>query len=446
MRAVSSISPFPVRRPVVQWVDYARRSWQRLGHLQVLCALAHPASGTNLEGLTERFKNVITNLQDIPPDLHEQVVEYLRAHRTNRYPRRRGHVSKVELQDLYLSCPCLQSQSGAITGDMDAAGYRHAVYVEMPAWAVRLRLLRRDNYTLTDRGKVLLQLSGHFEGNGRTFNRDVNPYLLTPGQRFFFCYCLLDLDGDLIQGIFSSISGTQRSFTRSEVGDIAADVLKSLSVHRLARAMSGQERRIKDRIAATVKSISNQRGAGMGPRESVATPRTEPLVDCGILERTHPSTYSYRLTEKGQPFLEALAQARSLGIFVETALAKWFVQPSIDQSPCGCSSMTVRNYVARSYILLRSGLGYCSIREVSLFAVAMAIDESSCIFEIADAEREIYEAARENGKDVRLTKSRQGDIAQVRIAPRILAECWQPAKVGHFETREIRDLFWERAW
>ena len=414
-------SPFPIRRPPLRWIDYARRSWQRLGHLRVLCFLAHPATGTSLEGLTDRFKNEITRLHRVPDTLGEQVSTYLRAHRKNRYTGK-DPVSHVELQDLYLSNPQLRSQTGAITGDMDTAGYRHAVYVEIPTWAVRLRLLRRDNYTLTDRGKVLNSLSRNRPSDLRTFHHDNNPYMLTPGERYFFSYCLLEADGDLIQGILSTLVERGGDFTRGEVGQIIADILRHFSTHRLSRAASGHERNIKDRIAATIRSIDNQRETGMGPRESVATPRTEPLVDCGMLDRTSPAHYKYRVSTDNLPLVEALTQAPSLGGWLEKGLAQWFFQPSRSDTLSLFRPLHVRNYVARSYRLLRSGLGYCSIREVALLAVALAIDDADCSFELLDAEEAISETGREYGNDVRFTKSRQGDIAQVRIASRVIEE------------------------
>ena len=415
-------TPFHQRGPILRWVDYARRSWQRVGHLRVLCSVAHPGNRTNLEGLSKRFESVITSLHKIPEGSEERVREYIRDYRGNRYRGRKDLLSPVELQDLYLSDPELPSQSGAITGDAATAGYRHAVYVEMPTWGVRLRLLRRDNYTLTDRGKVLLGLRRQSDDDLRTFNPASNLYLVTPGERYFFLYCALDADGDLIQSIFSEILRRESSFSRREVGQIAAEALDSLSASRLSRVASGQERILKDRIAATVKAIKNQKGSGMGPCESVATPRTEPLVDCGILERTDRNSYNYLMTEKGRRFASALVEAHSIDSILENGLAQWSVHLSNGGNAPGGKTGDVRPFIARGYSLLRSGLGYCSIREVAVMAIAMAIDEGSCTFELADVENVISELARNHGRDVRFTKSRQGEIAQVRISPRVLAE------------------------
>ncbi len=414
-------TPFPHRRPILRWVDYARRSWQRVGHLRVLCAVAHPGTRTNLEGLSNRFESVVTALHDVPEGFQDRVREYIRAYRRNRYRGRENLLSSVELQDLYLSDPLLPSQSGAITGDAATAGYRHAVYVEMPTWGVRLRLLRRDNYTLTDRGKVLRGLRRNSNEDIRTFNASSNIYLVTPGERFFYLYCVLDVDGDLVKGIFSYLLQQERSFSRREVGHIAAKTLENLSASRLSRVVGGQERLVKDRIAATIKSIGSQTGSGMGPCESVATPRTEPLVDCGILERTDKSSYDYHLSDEGRKFAQALVESASIDDFLETNLAKWSVDLSKNGEALGNEPRDVRHFIAKGYSQLRSGLGYCSIREIAMMATAMAIDEGACPFELADAEYAISELARNHGRDVRFTKSRQGEIAQVRIAPRVLA-------------------------
>ena len=160
----------------------------------------------------------------------------------------------------------------------------------------------------------------------------------------------------------------------------------------------------------------------MGPSESVATPRTEPLVDCGIFERTGRNSYNYLISEKGRQFASALVEAHSIDSVLENGLAQWSVHLSNGGNAPRDKTGAMRPFIAKGYSLLRSGLGYCSIREVAVMATAMAIDEGACSFELADVENVISELARNHGRDVRFTKSRQGEIAQVRISPRVLAE------------------------
>src|SRR5687768_2173944 len=128
------------RQPVGQlrWIDYARRSMQRLGFLKWTLDLASPTRGQSLESLTRRFFDSVTKLVDVPPELRDAIEEYIRFQQLHR--RYKPGVSRVEIQDIYLSDPRLPSHSGAITGDLERRGYRHSVYVEPPTWATRLRL------------------------------------------------------------------------------------------------------------------------------------------------------------------------------------------------------------------------------------------------------------------------------------------------------------------
>lgn len=415
----SNDSPFKRRVPLLRWIEYARRSWQRLGHLTMVSSLAHPATGTTLEGLTSRFEEVITRPHDVPPELQGQVSEYIRSHRRNRYSNGHDLVHRVELQDLYLSDGRLPSKSGAITGNMQAAGYRHAVYVEIPAWGVRLRLLRQDNYTLTDRGRALLKVRAGNSLTLRSFDPSVNPFLLTEGECYFFLYCILDADGDLIRKLLPALSVRGKTFTRSEVGERLMESLKALSVERLSGVNEPTARALSRRIAATVSSVAKQRGLGMGPRESIATPRTEPLVDCGLLCRTDDISYSYRLPDSACQFAMALSSAESLDDFLELHLAESTAR--LRGKPRERDTSGMLPFIGRSYQQLRSGLGYCSIREVALLAVALALDAESGLFELRDVERAISDMGRTSGDDVRFTKSRQGDVAQFRMSTRMLA-------------------------
>ncbi len=411
-------SPFYYRAPPLRWIDYARRSWQRLGNLIILCSLSDPGNGITLEGLTSKFQSIITSLQDIPDEINQRVIDYIRLYRPNRYPKKDGSISKVELQDLYLSDERLPSRSGAITGDMDSAGYRHAVYVEIPAWAVRLWLMRANNYTLTDRGKALLGVRPAGTTAFRLFDAVNNPFLLVPAERYLFLYCLLDADGDLIQKISPAFLSQEATLTRSEIGNLVADSLEKLVREKIRPSIGGQAINIAERASLTVKSVRSQRGSGMGPRESVATPRTEPLVDCGLIQRISANSYTYQPTIDGRHFFSTLTNAVSIDDFLGTQLAHSIASPKGNTVDFPC----IMKYIVRSYARLRSGLGYCSIREVAILAVAFALNESSDYFELLDAEHAIAEAAHKYGKDVRFTKSRQGHIALVRIASRVIAE------------------------
>jgi hypothetical protein len=154
---------------------------QRLGYLKLLVALAREAGPTTLEGLTRLFQTTVTARQRVPPEIQDRLRSYISEHKLlRRYPTEttQNLIELAEIQDLYLSDPCLPSSTGAITGEMDRKGYRHAVYVEIPPWAARLGLVKLQNYSLTDRGRALVDISPGVPDSFRSFNDAENPFSL----------------------------------------------------------------------------------------------------------------------------------------------------------------------------------------------------------------------------------------------------------------------------
>ncbi len=153
--------------------------------------------------------------------------------------------------------------------------------------------------------------------------------------------------------------------------------------------------------------------------DQIVIPRIEPLVDCGIVVRITRQNYTYKLFQNTASFFEFLNGFTSIDDFLEKGLAKATydllgIQPS-------ASSRHIRHYLTDSYLRMRSGLGYCSIRELAILAVAEAMDERADCFKIDDVEKELSSLSTEHGSKVRSTKNRQGKIAMVRIE-RQLAE------------------------
>src|SRR5205085_2929267 len=107
-----------------------------------------------------------------------------------------------------LSDASIPSHTGAITGELERKGYRHSVYVEIPTWAARLRILRDRNYTLTDRGRVL-QLAGNVQGEKASKNHENNPLYLNLSERYVLLFCLLDIDGDLLAQMYKRLLGSR---------------------------------------------------------------------------------------------------------------------------------------------------------------------------------------------------------------------------------------------
>jgi hypothetical protein len=389
---------------------------QRVGFLKWILNLGSSSRGQTLESLTRAFFSSLTKSVAVPPayrSAFEQYAQQQQLHR--RYPKDKGETT-AELQDIYLADPELPSHSGAITGDVDRSGYRHAVYVEIPAWACRLRLLRDENYTLTDRGRVLL-LSGHDPSiKDSLFSPGKNPLLLNAPERYVALFSFLDSDGDFIAVLYRLLL-EQSNFSRGDAGEAAVSALEIIRTSRLRNVSSGilQQTRLKiDRVIAAAKS---QKSGGLGPKESIATPRTEPLVDCGLLAKPNPTAYEYVFTESGREVLTAMVQAPSMNEFLLNRLSGVLAKsPGIafDRPEAALAA------VEQPYRLLRSGLGYVSLRELAIAAVAESLASASRpSFEISQIEHSLKQAASLKSRHVRLAQGRSAGIPQIRIDERI---------------------------
>jgi hypothetical protein len=388
---------------------------QRLGFLKCVAAIASPSQGQTLEGLTQRFESTITQRTMLSDETKTRFAEYVKRFQLHkRYTA--GSGTNVQLQDAYLSDPRLPSASGAITGEATRVGYRHAVYVEIPAWAARLQVIRERNYSLTDRGKLLRLFSSHESWD--SFEPVNNPFLIDRPQAFLFLYCLIDADGDLLQLIYRKVlSKGCDSFERGQIGEIAGEALKELATTRLSHQFSGVAKQRLQKAAKIIESILRQpKGSGYGPRESVATPRVEPLVDCGWLQKPERSTYAYRLTDDGKEALARLADSGSVSSFLTEHLVELVsrVRPPPTQPTLRC--------LRGAYEDLKSGLGYVSIRELVLGSIAKMLQAGEPPYSVATLEKLLLAAPARYGPLVRLAQGRIGGLAQVRIHQDVFRE------------------------
>ena len=217
-----------------RWVDYSRRSMQRLGFLKLVLRLA--SRPQTLESLTRAFAASITRVSPVLPEMMDSFRRYVQDQHLHKQ-RYSGEITSAQFQDLCLSDPILPSHSGAITGDLERKGYRHAVYVEIPTWAARLRLLRAQNYTVTDRGRVLLLLGEHSRESSDVGEK--NPLYLSLSERYVALFCLLDADGDLLRAMYKQLLKRSKPFTRADAGDAAEKGLEELRRTRLKNASPG---------------------------------------------------------------------------------------------------------------------------------------------------------------------------------------------------------------
>lgn len=410
--------PFTYRKPAIRWLDYARRSWKRLGHLKIICSISSPSYGMNLEGITARFQSRITTskviAKVITQEHRQKILEYTNSQRSNQYKTRAEDLDSCEFQRYYLFDPRLPSQSGALTGRLRAVDYLHTEYVEIPAWAVRLGLLRKGNYTLTERGKVLRALQKS-SGNDLFDSEkpDQNPYLLTPSEKYFFFYCLLDVDGDIIKKLYKRLILHTDPFSNSKVGDYMIESLEELRDEMKRRRLNVTYESIGTQMNNTIEAIKNK-------SDQAVVPRLEPFVDCGLIRRSSQQNVEYETASNTRRFIENLNHSSSVDEFLNESLA--VNTADLLGLEYANNIGLVPRYMTRSYTRLKSGIGYCSIKDLAILAVAYSIADGSGIFETGDVERTILDFARKYGTSVRFTKDRQGNVALVKFDSNLIRE------------------------
>lgn len=403
----------------VKWIDYARRSMQRPGYLKIVCALA-PRTATSLERITELLESAVTRRIKIDPDHRESFHNYLSTHRIRRYG---ATTESAELQDLMLSDPRLPSSSGAITGELSTRGYRHTVYVEIPTWAIRLRLVRHGNHTVTDRGRSLIALSDAADQlTSNSPSTTQNPLLLSVGERYLVTRAIFAEDGDFLRRVAQRMLAHQGTFSRRLVGEWSAIALRELITDDLAGTRTGGALELRAQAVKTLTSLESQLERGdettssLGPLDSIATPRTEPLVDCGLLQKPDRGRFVYSVTPLGASVLGGLASCERVDEFIDKELGRPFITEQHGSSGRSTSGGEEPRFIADAYSSLRSGLGYVALDEVCALATALAVGERQEGVELRGCADFLRESVGEYGRGVRLTRGqRQGDF-QVRIS------------------------------
>ncbi len=394
----------------VRWMDYARRSMQRPGFITWLLRFTTRSQTQTLESLTRSFYREVTARVSLDGQQRQTFLEYVRQQHVRRPYDERSE--SVEVQDLFLSDPVLPSHSGAITGEFERKGYRHSVYVEVPTWAARLRTIRDRNYTLTDRGRVL-QLAGSLLSDQEVKSLR-NPLFLSLPERYVFLFCLIDVDGDFLAEMYRLLLDKQM-FTRAEAGEIAATALHHLRDRRLKNPSTGLMQQLRTKLDKAIEAMRNQRGTGLGPKESIATPRTEPLVDCGILSKPNPEKYEYSFTDWGRSFLTELISREPISDFLNSHFSS-AISVLTDQS---LSEKPELIDIEQPYQQLKAGIGYVSLQELGVLSVAHALSSPARkLFEINSVEEVLKSTASQTDRQVRFALGGAGG-KQVRIDPRI---------------------------
>ncbi|HID63644.1 MAG TPA: hypothetical protein EYP49_13045 [Anaerolineae bacterium] len=401
-------------------LDSAKRPMQRLGFAKYMVSRCATTSTSSLETLGRGLVDTVRRKVTVP--LTPEIYTYARRRLTDRAyaslkqtlnrlgPDFVGHTVRLEIQDVYLASSQLPSQTGKLVNE-DWRKY--------PPLLLALGLVRPGTYSLMVAGLTLLRLTPPAEITAfRQYAPQTNPLLLDTKQRLFFLYFFLERDGDVLQPLYRALLEQQdETFSDREAGDLLPAIFRDLEKRYRGRARSGDEQQRLQRLLDVAASIERWRGkpyTGKGAREHTITPRLEPFVDLGLLDKPDPFAYRYTLSPAGRVLFTGFCEARDIAAFLENdffhAAADAF---GFDATPADESQVLSHFYAA--YDELKSPLGYAPIKETALLAGIRALVDDGLCFEIAETMELLKRTQRELPYVIRFNIDRMGNLVYVKF-------------------------------
>jgi hypothetical protein len=405
----------------IRWVNDGRVSYQRVGALTAVCALAPTKQSTTLEALSRAVFSALTRLVSIDEDHSKDVAQYLeRLQLSKRYGDLQGLSAselvgkKLEAQDIWLSNSGLRaSATGAITPD---------VINEPVQLAIELGLVRPRGCTLVDTGKALRVATSRSAEALTSPTLDGNLFSLSPGAGFAAAYVLLDADYDFMRAAYAVAAEEgllQRQFSRREFAthlDQACIMLRDQNARRARTRTDELALRRLTKLAESIRKApeASTRG-GARPPDKTATLRTEPYVDVGLLSRVDRFAYRYRMSVSQLAFFEALVDATDAESFLNETLGSLYVRSTQLQSR-EASDDEIWEAMVTSYPQMRSSLGYASFKELAVVAISTLLDRvDPAHFEVADGVRVLKERQRSEPARVKFGVKRGGGLSYVKL-------------------------------
>lgn len=405
-------------------IENASRRMQRLGYLKLLLLLASKSPTTNLRTLGSSLINTITQQIAIFPTL--ELTEYLRVI-LSRQPDRssaqqmRNNLSDanspeimVQIQDVYLSSKKLPSQRGRLV-PRDTTNY--------PRLGTSLGLLRKDSYVPLVRGQVLLNLLDPKEINAfREYNFDINPMLLSLEQKFFFLFTIIESDKHLIVPLYRQLLEINGDFTDYEAGNLLPGILRQfVGLYRQQISSGADAIRFKKFMdtADVIEQWKDREYKGQGARDETITVRLEPLVDIGILSKDDPFAYRYRISTIGRNIMIQLTETNDEN-YIENSLFECIID-SYKLIIKKLSNESDRlQYIYKSFLYLKSPLGYAPIKDVMLLGILLAIKDNKGYFEIQEGMQTIRSVQQKYPHLVRFNVDRMGKLNFIKFEREII--------------------------
>lgn len=274
----------------------------RFGTARLAASFASPGRATDRNEISRRVQARLARSVPLSRQKKKQFEAYLKGKPgSRRYtPVRRqveqGNLPDVEMQDLWLSEPALQSSVGSLTKNY---------FGDPLGLAQILQLTKKGGNVLLSRG-----LLSRYE----PANDSENPFELPREQQLYLGLWLLDVDGDWIWTFLQVLNDKKESVIRVDnrvdiLLETFSKLLKSKELRSGQSSYMAARSRLMELVNITERNV--REGLNLGqPWSWFLVPRLELLVDATLLTKNQPDKLTgYQLSDAGRALQTAAAKA-----------------------------------------------------------------------------------------------------------------------------------------
>jgi len=392
----------------IRAIKNPHRSQQRLGFLKYLTYKASQNDSTPLKVLGEDLAKTLSKKINVP--LNDSIEEYVK-NRLRNHSKNTQEKIYIELQDLYLSDPKIPSKTGKL--------YSYDSQKRYPYFLSSLGLAREKTYSLLVRGKVFLQFVSKDEINSfNAYTPNHNPLLLNDYQKYAFLYSILENDGDVLKLLYTQLLNFKNSFSDWQAGDYLPEIYEKIAQVYTPNITSGVDRERINHLVESAKKIkiwvNKPRTGGRGAKIDAITPRLEPFIDLGLLEKPDPYKYEYKFTERGREFFNSFSNAENTDKFLDFQFFSTLVK-SFKLKAKHATDNEMIEVLISAFHKIKSPLGYAPIREIALLSIIDSIVNENKYFEIGKAVKLIMEYQKQHPYKLRFQVDRSGAPVYVKF-------------------------------
>jgi len=399
----------------IRAIKSPNRTQQRLGFLKFLIYKASQKDSTSLKILGEELAKAISKKLNI--ELNEHQREYFK-HKFRNCSLNNNEKKYVELQDLYISDPRVISKTGRLSYSDCQKKYSYLI--------CSYGFVRERSYSLLVRGKVLLEFVPMDEINAfNIYMPEYNPLILNEYQKYIFLYSIIENDGDVLKLLYTELVDLKSSFTDWIAGDFLPEIYEKISKDYASNITTGADReRIyhllnsAEKIKKWVNKPSSESGRRGKVKNDAITPRLEPFVDLGLLEKPDPYKYEYKFTEQGRKFFNSFSNVENvenIDKFLDFQFFSTLVKSFKLNAKRAEDDEEIIEILISAFHKIKSPLGYAPIREIALLGIIDSLVNENKYFEIGEAVRLIMEHQKKHPYKLRFQVDRSGAPVYVKF-------------------------------